>query len=146
MKRVSMSGLFIWISSIILFFILPINNIDKDLQGYYKEYMDLAKSQCNKIKPPTQFSIRFGKLSDDNIGVCTYYLNRREILIDISYWRMSNLETRKQLMFHELTHCILDMHHIDLESNYMNSYLIELPKDVLYEQVKDNMVKFCNGE
>jgi hypothetical protein len=139
-----MSGLFVWISSIILFFMLPINNIDKELQSYYKEYMDLAKSQCDKIKPPTQFSIRFGKLSDDNIGVCTYYVNRREILIDNNYWRMSNLEIRKQLIFHELTHCILGIDHINLESNYMNPYLLELPEEELYIQVKQNMKAVCN--
>ncbi len=141
-----MSFLAVWISSIILFFTLPINNIDKELNSYYKEFMDLGKESCNKVQKPNQFTIKFGKLTDDNIGLCTVYIHRKEVLIDENYWAISNLETRKQLVFHELTHCVLDMHHIDLENNYMNSYLIELPKDVLYEQVKDNMVKFCNGE
>ena len=136
----------IWISSMILFFTLPMNSIDKDLNSYYKEFMDLGKEHCNKIQKPNQFSIRFSKLTDDNIGLCTVYIHRKEVLIDENYWAISNLETRKQLVFHELTHCILDKNHIDSEDNYMNPYLIELPKDVLYEQVKDNMVKFCNGE
>jgi hypothetical protein len=141
-----MSFLAIWISSVILFFTLPTNNIDKELNSYYKEFMDLGKERCNKIQKPNQFSIKFSKLTDDNIGLCTVYIHRKEVLIDENYWAISNLETRKQLVFHELTHCILDKNHIDSEDNYMNPYLIELPKDVLYEQVKDNMVKFCNGE
>jgi hypothetical protein len=133
-----------WVSAIILFFTIPLNNIDKDLNSYYKEFMSIGKEQCDKIQKPNQFSIRFGELTDDNIGLCTFYLHRKEILIDENYWAISNLETRKQLVFHELTHCILDTHHIDAEDNYMNPYLIQLPEDVLYNQVKDNMIKFCN--
>lgn len=138
-----MGFLAVWFSSVVLFFILPINNVDKDLNVYYKEFMDLSKKQCNKIQKPNQFSIRFSKLPDDNIGLCTIYIHRKEVLIDENYWSISNLETRKQLVFHELTHCILDKHHIDSEDNYMNPYLIELPQDVLYNQVKDNMRLFC---
>ena len=141
-----MGFLAVWISSVIMFFTLPMNNIDKDLNLYYKEFMDLGKKECKKIQKPNQFSIKFSKLTDDNIGLCTVYVHRKEILIDENYWAISNLETRKQLVFHELTHCILNKDHVNSEDNYMNPYLIELPKDVLYEQVKDNMVKFCNGE
>jgi Zn-dependent peptidase ImmA (M78 family) len=133
-----------WFSAIILFFTIPLNNIDKDLNVYYAEFMALGKEQCNKIQKPNQFSIRFSKLTDDNIGLCTVYLHRKEILIDENYWTISNLETKKQLMFHELTHCILNKHHIDTEDNYMNPYLIQLPEDVLYNQVKENMTQFCN--
>ncbi len=138
-----MGFLAVWVSAVILFFTVPSISIDRDLNSYYNEFMNLGNQQCDKIKKPNQFSIRFSKLKDDNIGLCTVYLHRKEILIDENYWAVANLETKKQLMFHELTHCILDKHHVDLENNYMNSYLVELPEDIFYEQVKDNMRLFC---
>lgn len=145
MSSSKMNLILAWFSSFLIFFTLSSNKIDNGLNGYYQEFMDLAKQECNKISPPSQFSITFSLLSGDNVGECTTYLVRRKIEIDKNYWNNSSIETKRQLMFHELTHCVLDMDHVNSESNYMNPYLVELPAEELYRQVKQNMATYCNN-
>lgn len=45
------------------------------------------------------------------IGPCTYGKNFREIDADIDFWNKSSDQTRRVLLYHELTHCLCDRDH-----------------------------------
>jgi hypothetical protein len=133
-----------WLLSLILFISVPIKNIPDNVEPYYNEYVSIVKNECPKITVPRQLIIEFKELKNEQIGLCYLYAFRRRIQFDPFYWTSTNDMMRKQLVFHELTHCILETHHDDSYVNYMNSYIIYIPEETLIEQVKQNARSYCN--
>ena len=139
-----MEFLVTWLVSLVLFLVVPFYSVPKEVDSYYKEFMGIVKKECPKIETPRQFGIYFRRLKNEEVGLCTLYPFKRIIEIDTFFWVNANNNIRRQLVFHELTHCILETHHTDDIQNYMNPYLISLPNEVLIEQVKTNANAFCN--
>jgi hypothetical protein len=132
-----------WFLAILFFTSIPIVNVDERIVPYYNEFISLVKNECPKIETPNQFKIKFDELKNEEVGVCYFFMFRREIKIDQSFWDVTPEYGRRQLIFHELTHCILDTHHVEDENNYMNAYLNYVPTDVLIEQVKQVAKNYC---
>lgn len=133
-----------WLISLILFASIPIQNIPDSVYPYYEEYVSIVKKECPKIKVPRQLLIQFNNLKNEEVGLCYLYAFKRKIEFDNVYWQTTNHMMRKQLVFHELTHCILETHHDDSYINYMNSYVAYVPEEKLIEQVKQNAKAYCN--
>lgn len=133
-----------WLISLILFASIPIQNIPDSVYPYYEEYVSIVKKECPKIKVPRQLIIEFNDLKNEEVGLCYLYAFKRKIEFDNFYWQSTSDMMRKQLVFHELTHCILETHHDDSYTNYMNSYVVYIPEEKLIEQVKQNAKAHCN--
>ncbi len=133
-----------WLLSLILFASVPIQNIPEGIYPYYKEYLFIVQNECPKVTVPRQLIIEFKELRNEEVGLCYLYVFKSKIEFDPLYWTQANDLMRKQLVFHELTHCILETHHDDTYVNYMNSYLTYVPEEVLIEQVKQNARNNCN--
>jgi hypothetical protein len=133
-----------WLVSLLLFISVPIKKVDPSLALHYKEFMDVVQSDCPSLQLPNQLTIETGNLTDDNIGVCVVFSFRKHITIDNFYWNTSNEQTKRQLLFHELTHCVLNINHIESDSHYMNPYIIEIPNEELYKQLKETVKGVCN--
>ena len=133
-----------WFVSLVLFLSIPIKQVHPELIEYYKNFMVLVKQECPKIEPPRQLILEVGVLSDNNIGVCYYYTVKRNIVVDKFYWETATHQQRKQLMYHELSHCVLNKDHVQSELDYMNPYATEVSDEELIRQVKENAVSFCN--
>lgn len=135
------------LASLLLFLSVPSKRADNDLYPYYKDFMVFSKKKCNKIETPNQFLLTFRILKNDQIGLCyTYPYSKREVFIDEFYWNSATEKEKRQLVFHELTHCILDKDHVDNEMDYMNAYLLPLEEDILYKQLTSNIEEFCNKD
>lgn len=130
--------------TLILIIGTPVQYVDESLINYYKKFVSIVKKECPSLELPNQLIIETGNLSDDNIGVCVTFSFRKHITIDKFYWLTSNEQSKKQLMYHELTHCVLGLHHIESELNYMNPYIIEISEEALEEQLKQNTRGICN--
>lgn len=129
----------------LIFFIgAPIKNIDDRIEPYYKEFMGIVKNECPKIETPRQFIARFDTLRNEEVGLCTFYAFKRDVSIDKNFWETAPEYGRRQLVFHELTHCILNKHHVDEKDNYMNPYLNYIPEKDLITQIQENARRFCN--
>lgn len=134
-------------ASLILFLTVPNKRADTDLYPYYKDFMTFSKKKCNKIETPNQFLLTFGTLKNDQIGLCySYAFNKREIFIDEAYWNNATEVEKRQLVYHELTHCILNKDHVNDEKNYMNPYLFPLEEEELYKQLTVNIDEFCKED
>lgn len=132
-----------WISGVILFISLPTIEVDHEIAPYYNEFMEIVKNECPNLQLPNQLFVLFDELNDDEIGSCTVYLHKKQILIDKNFWSISEARVRKQLVFHELTHCVLKLNHVDVENNYMYPYIETVPGDQLIEQVRLNVRIAC---
>lgn len=64
-----------------------------------------------------------GVTSEAKPGHCTLG-PKAEILINRAYFIKVSPWTQRELMFHELGHCVLGKHHDDSKLNIMNTYLM----------------------
>lgn len=53
----------------------------------------------------------FGNMQGTVIGVCSQQGSARQITIKKSYWNFADEQTREQLMYHELAHCVIGLDH-----------------------------------
>ena len=139
-----MKILIAWILAILFFTNIQKFEVDEHIIPYYNEFISIVKKECPKIETPNQFVVKFDTLKNEEVGLCYFYAFKREIKIDEFFWEFASDQSRKQLVFHELTHCILTKHHVEDENNYMYAYLNYLPPDVLIEQVKESARSYCN--
>lgn len=139
-----MHFLLIWITTLVLLMSAPFTRIDNKVKPYYDEFMSIVKTECPNLETPKQLTITFKTLKNEEIGLCTFYAFRRDVNFDPLYWATSTNAIQRQLVFHELTHCILNVHHIEDSNNYMNSYIVYVPENVLLQQLKDNIKTVCN--
>lgn len=146
MRNPRMVFLVSWFVSLVLFLSIPIKQVHPELIEYYKNFMDVVKTECPKIEPPRQLILEVGVLGDENIGVCYYYTVKRNIVVDKFYWETATEQQRKQLMYHELSHCVLNKDHVQSEADYMNPYATDISDEELIRQVKENAVSFCNEQ
>jgi hypothetical protein len=57
--------------------------------------------------------IFFGDLEYGTVGACYYIFIREVVIVDQKWWRYASPTSRKQLIYHELGHCVLDKDHVD---------------------------------
>jgi len=139
-----MEFLVTWLVSLILFMVVPFKSIPNEITPYYNEFIEIVQKECPKAKPPMQFGIYFKKLKNEEVGLCTLYTFKSKIEIDEFFWATSDNRTRRQLVFHELTHCILETHHVEDIQNYMYPYMVYVPEEQLTDQVKQVAKDYCN--
>lgn len=130
------------------------NIIESDLQPYVTKFDNLLNTKTNS-------SIIFTTLENPVVGRCYNYGTNSEyniIHIDINYWNSSLEDSKEQLIFHELGHCVLGLGHDDtyiydnvygyIPSSLMNSFVISVfiysqfkefyYQDLLYKKQTDN--------
>lgn len=88
--------------------------VDKGLESYVNKYKDLAKK--HGINFTKSVSMGFSEINAKDkgrnvVGLCTYGKEFREIDVDTKYWVKSTKETRRTLIFHEMTHCLCGRPH-----------------------------------
>lgn len=120
------------------------NNIDDEFIAYEKEFIKLVEQYC---KPDQYFYpnhvVEFSDLSGDTIGICYRYPNRFLIQIDKLHWDNMSYDDRLQLYFHEASHCLFGEEHSDDDTNYMYYRQLDIPRELLYNQVRLFLRKEC---
>ncbi len=124
-------------------FVVPMRKIDKDIQPYYDAFIENFTEICGNYNPPNLVNIHFTKLVSPNIGGCLSYPFGYTLDIDQEYWDLAPSSRRVQLVYHELSHCVLGKDHVDNPDNYMYSSLEDLPLETTLNQTRDNMHEFC---
>ena len=78
----------------------------------------------------TNLSIYFvNHLDSDIVGECFSYVNGEKVIkISFNYWKKAFDEQKEELIFHELGHCLLNIHHIERYKRYDIMNPMMLPK------------------
>lgn len=76
-----------------------------DFKPFINEYVRIAKLFDNNVavRNTHSISIKFGKVDAGNAAEC--YPLTQEIIVDEKYFRMIPVESKEELIFHELWHC-----------------------------------------
>lgn len=130
--------------------------VPKEFQTEYNRFMYLYQTHCNPkfIMYPKSLKIRFvdtfGADQPKRIGEC--WNNPQEpygdklILIKKEKWEISSQATRAGLLYHELTHCILNFHaHDEDPSSYFAPALPIQTLETYERQTVAKILEKCGG-
>lgn len=113
-------------------------------KNYYNEYISYIPKYCkNKVFRFNKLRISFSPLGEDYIGFCNKTFNERQIILDTSFWKWMSIDDKKQLLFHELSHCLINKDHVTDPTNYMYPTEYTIPEKVVIEQVKEDIKYYC---
>lgn len=120
------------------------NNINVELKPYYHSYLNMLHTHCN-INPAPRFTLDFKSCGEDKcIGYCLPGKLEQKVFVDREFWNRSTKFVREQLIFHELSHCILHAQHSKDKSNFMYPYTpVDISKAEFYNEVNDLMEQTC---
>jgi len=145
MKNKKLAALLAIILGAVFYFTVPVRSIDSDFNEHYKSFMALYDQHCPERSLPLQFKVYYRRLGGSMIGLCTRRPGSSVVAIDPVYWFISSDLNQKQLMYHELTHCLLDVAHIidPRGSHYMAPYMEDLTEEQLLSQTVEIMQEVC---
>lgn len=127
--------------------VLSYKSVDPILEPYVFDYYQLFKEQCPvKFKETTSsYTIDFIPDNKTYVGVCMLRLHGFRLHVNREWWdNEASLLDKRQLIYHELSHCVLDKDHVNDIHNYMYPIIYPVPYDVYVSQVKSDMKAFCN--
>jgi hypothetical protein len=127
------------------FLLWPRTSITKDFDDGRREFVTLMHTHCPTAHTKVVDVVTFNNLKYPIIGICWGNYYKSLVYIDRRTWTYFNEAQRRQLLFHELTHCYLNMPHVEDPSNYMYYEFVDMPKEMVTEQVIFNIGKFCEA-
>lgn len=124
--------------------------IEKELIPFLEEWKTLYKKACNKpidqLVPPGLSLILLRPTKAGVLGVC-YYSYGRGFEIHISPGLLVSPDwdnKMRTVVFHEFTHCMLNVKHTEDPNNYMFKYITEMDEETLNAQVLQNLREHCD--
>lgn len=124
--------------------------IDPELRPYVVEYHNLLNRYCTSgnYSHTNHYVIELLDELDkpDQLGLCSFQLNGFHIGIKRSTWKAMDEDDRRQLIYHELAHCVIDREHDKNPKHYMYYAFSTIPTSALYLQATQDMVDHCAVE
>ena len=137
--------LYVFLQLNALFVLVPYRNAE--LMSVFNKHMETVKQYCNssQYRNPNFFTtVRFGDLSEE-IAYCQHKANGFVIVFDKSYWNKVLTDSdKKQVMMHEIVHCIFKQKHINDPRHFMAEFFEPITDAVFEKQVKEYLTTKCN--
>lgn len=127
-------------------FVLKYRAVNPELAPYVNDYYNIVHKFCpDKQEKETNFYIIsfVDSMSDYNIGVCYHQINGYQIEINRKFWLTASNLDRRQLLYHELAHCVINKPHVEDMHNYMYPDFYSVKYQSLYEQVALDVINWC---
>lgn len=130
--------------------LIPYFELSSEVTPLFDEFKVKMEERCDSkyISPAWRISVKIVDtipLQDENvIGVCLNKAVGFDILLLKSYWDRSSEVRRKQLVWHELLHCYLDVGHVP--NTIMAEYDINWPEEEVEAQLIYFIDKACRNE
>lgn len=122
--------------------------VDDPIKPYVNEYLALLKQACPKFKYSKNYVIEISEElpKPEWVGLCTTKINGFHVQLLEKWWVATpNRVKRKELVYHELSHCFLRKEHEKSPSNYMHESLAGLDEDTFTSQAFIDMREYCGG-
>lgn len=120
--------------------------VDPVLNPFFDSYQTIMHSYCKdgQYIKPRNLEIKFTDLDYPTIGMCSYnYFGSHKIEIDKTFWKYASEDDRRNVMWHEQTHCFFHVGHVQDPSNYMAPVITHLDEATLTLQVNMFMLERC---
>lgn len=128
----------------ILFVLVPYRN--SELNSVFTENLDVIKNVCDKADYyyPTPFVvIKFSYLLEE-IAYCQRKANGFVIVFDKIYWdKVLTIADRKQVMMHEMVHCMFDQRHLPNSKHFMAEFFEPISDQEFKKQVNEYLKNKC---
>jgi len=128
--------------------------ISNETKDHYLLYKSIYEFNCNKkLETNTDRFIvtivpTLKPLINDNrhiVGLCFQNrLGHKYVLFERDYWDKASTLKRNILVFHELSHCLLDKKHVHDANSYMYPTLPDISMIQLYDQFTKDVKLYCN--
>lgn len=125
---------------------IPNISVDPKLRPYFDSYQNILHNNCRagQYVEPRNLDITFDDLQWPTIGMCSYnYFGTHHIQIDKTFWFWASLVDRRNVMWHEQTHCFFHVGHVKDPKNYMAPYITHINEQELTNQVNTFMKEKC---
>jgi len=119
--------------------------IDPGFSRYITQYTNIFKKAGCDVNL-SKLTVTFESLVPvDQLGTCTKYISgRMHIRIDSGYW-FNNLDEsdKLQLIAHELEHCLYNIPHNNIPSDYMYPTLYPKTTETMIDQMTSHAEAIC---
>ena len=118
-----------------LFVLFPYRNKALDVQ--FKEILTVVEKHCDKPQYylPSNITIKFDALQGEEIAYCQRKVAGFELAFDRYFWTsVLDPVDRKQVMMHEMTHCLFNQDHVSDPNHYMAPYFKHFSEEELNRQ------------
>lgn len=122
------------------------SGMNKDLVDYWDREITTIKKTCKGgVRLPTNILVDFGD-TDDAIGYCQKYSNGFKIVLNKNKWYYGLDDIgRRQLLLHEMCHCIFNIKHNERDENhFMYPEYIKLDEKSLLIQLEETIKSSSN--
>lgn len=121
--------------------------IDYRLTPYYQEVMGIFVTYCDWDKLHKRRPIiKFGKLKNDDVGMCIKKPYGYEIVIEPDYWFSTDEDSRYALIAHELMHCVMGAKHVQTVGHFMYAYTSITTKQKVNSEMLVMLNEACPSE
>ena len=113
-------------------------SVSAPLVDAWNQEIETITKDCGKKPPlPANYVVEFGD-TEEAIGYCQHYPNGFKIVLKEDYWnRILDKAGKRQLLLHEMMHCIFyTKHNTEDPNNFMYPEFTKISEQVLLEQVK----------
>jgi hypothetical protein len=105
-----------YVLAIKVLFVTSYKKIDPELVSFVQDYHSFLDKYCDtgRYNNTNFYSITFvDDMPDEDIGVCYRKINGYAIEVNKRWWKETNTQDHRQLMYHELAHCLIDKNHVE---------------------------------
>lgn len=135
------------IKSLIITSLAIASSVEPTLQHYVSDYYNLVDKYCSPEQYNSSGFYEVGFIilppSDNTIAYCEQHFMGYEIQVNTTIWNTLVEFERRQLMYHELAHCVIYKHHVQDPGNYMYPFFIALPYDKYFPGVVKDIRDRC---
>ena len=138
----------------LVFTLVPFHYIHPEVRPYYEETMEIVNHYCEKdqINLPNRTTIGFindrlqsNEDGDTEVATCYLLPGGWSIQFNANHWRRLSNDDRKQLVLHEMTHCLFKIGHVADPNHYMYYTTTKrvLTRSEVDEQFREVLLNVC---
>lgn len=121
--------------------------VDEPLKPYVNDYFKLLEKYCpeHRYYKTDNYVIELVEDLDKDtwIGVCDSKFNGYHIQIKSLWWEKAPDYLKRELIYHEMAHCVIFQSHIDDIPHYMNTYFTPLSEITYTKQAIQDIKNYC---
>lgn len=119
--------------------------IDSKLEPYFDQNLEEVQSYCDpsQYHLPFMRSVQFGRTEGDVIAYCEYKRNGYVLVFNRGFWDTLTEVNKKQLMMHEMVHCLFRQEHFTTPFHFMYYQFVSIPENILNSQTAEYLFRKC---
>lgn len=118
---------------------------DSRLKPYFEDNLAEIQSFCkpSQYHLPYFHAAYFGNTEGDVVAYCEQKRNGYIMVFNKRFWDALNETNKRQLMMHEMVHCLFKQPHFNSNFHFMATYFVAIPEPMLGIQFREYLYRKC---